>query len=86
MAESGTTREREHVVELLNEAKLSDRSDKQELLSQVFELIFHREPALLDEYFPYLIDFGKDKISAIRRHTITMIEDTIKQYPQSIIT
>lgn len=66
--------------QLLSEAKLTeDSSDRQYLLSQVFEKIFYKEktPNLLRDFFYPLLEYENDKAPTIRKYIITVLEEIV---------
>lgn len=66
--------------QLLSEAKLTeDSSDRQYLLSQVFEKIFYREkvPNLLRDFFYPLLEYENDKSPSIRKYIISVLEEIV---------
>lgn len=84
LGSSGDHLSREDAVGLLNEAKLSDRDDKQHLLAQVFEFAFNKERHLLSEFLPHLLEFELDQSAVIRKYIIGCIETVCKALPECI--
>ena len=69
-------------VELLNDAKLGDKDTKLNKLSQVQEILFHRDQSLQGELIPAVADFQLDSHAAIRRWLVNFIETVSKQIPK----
>ncbi|PAA91599.1 hypothetical protein BOX15_Mlig002103g2, partial [Macrostomum lignano] len=65
----------QRVVQLLGDAQTSFvAKEKLDCLSQVRELIFHREPSLLDNFLDEFMDFQHDKHAEVRRAVVEFIE------------
>ena len=63
-------------MELLNQAAfLSSEKEKVSTLSQVQELVVHREPELLDTFYEEIVAFQSDKNSDVRKWTVGFIEE-----------
>lgn len=75
---------REDAITLLNEAKLSDKEDKQNLLAQVFEYAFNSHRQSLPELYAHLLEFELDPSVAIRKYVIGCIETVCKTLPECI--
>lgn len=75
----------DQIIALLNDAKLStDKELIQSNLQQAFELVYNKEKALLDEYYPVLLEFQTDKHSGVRKWLIGMIETVCKSSTNSM--
>ncbi len=60
---------REQAVGLLNEAKIqADATSKADLLKNVMEIVLHREPSLLAEFVPYLMELQSEPGSPVRKY------------------
>ncbi len=60
---------REQAVGLLNEAKMQpDATSKADLLKNVIEIVLHREPSLLAEFVPYLMELQSEPGSPVRKY------------------
>lgn len=60
---------REQAVKLLNEAKMQpDAPSKADLLKNVMEIVLHREPSLLPEFVPYLMELQSEPGSPVRKY------------------
>ncbi|KAH8955472.1 hypothetical protein BDL97_08G140600 [Sphagnum fallax] len=67
---------REQAVKLLNEAKMQpDAPSKADLLKNVMEIVLHREPSLLPEFVPYLMELQSEPGSPVRKYLAEMIEE-----------
>ncbi|EGC31283.1 hypothetical protein DICPUDRAFT_89712 [Dictyostelium purpureum] len=69
------------IISLLNGANSSER-DKQDYLASAYELIFHKEPILLDEFYASFVDFALDRSKAVKIQIIPYIESICKKYPK----
>ena len=67
---------------VLNDAKLGDKDTKLNKLSQVQEILFHRDQSLQGELIPAVADFQLDSHAAIRRWLVNFIETVSKQIPK----
>lgn len=60
---------RENAVRLLNEAKLQvDATSKANILKNLMELLLHRDPSLLPEFVPYLMELQSEPGSPVRKY------------------
>ena len=75
---------REDAIGFLNEAKLSDKDDKQHLLAKVFEFAFNSQRQFLPELITHLLEFELDPSVAIRKFVIGCIETVCKTLPECI--
>jgi len=75
---------RETIVNILNEANCSEKN-RSDRLANAFELLFHKEQSLLDEYYPILIEFALDRSNAIKKQVIPYIEAICKRYPKFLV-
>ncbi|KAM9978657.1 hypothetical protein ACTFIY_012394 [Dictyostelium cf. discoideum] len=76
-----TESSRELMISLLNGANSSDK-DRSDLLASSYELIFHKEPILLDEFYNSFVEFALDRSQAIKKQIIPYIESICKKYPK----
>ncbi|KAL2622737.1 hypothetical protein R1flu_002942 [Riccia fluitans] len=68
--------ERERAYALLGEAKLlNDTAAKTENLKQLLELLLNREPGLIPEFVPHLMDFQADPSSPVLKYLAEIIEE-----------
>ncbi|EFA84378.1 symplekin [Heterostelium album PN500] len=70
------------VATLLNSASIASDTEKIDLLASAFELMSHRDTALLNEYYTSLIQFALDSTVQIKKQIIGFIELTCKSKPQ----
>ncbi|XP_062501066.1 symplekin-like isoform X2 [Corticium candelabrum] len=63
------------VVELLNQAQLSDRDGKLECLGQAQELVFNREPDLLPVYLEEFLAYHHDRHPDVRKLVVSFMEE-----------
>ncbi|XP_076061813.1 symplekin scaffold protein isoform X2 [Oratosquilla oratoria] len=71
---------RDRVVELLNQATLlTSEKEKISNLSQVQELIVHKEPQLLDSFYEEVAVFQTDRNSDVRKYVVGFIEEACKK-------
>ena len=64
------------VVELLNKAAfITSEKEKVQTLSQVQELIIHRDSTLLESFHEEIVTFQKDKNSDVRKYVVGFIEE-----------
>eukprot|EP00249_Psilotum_nudum_P015913 c25576_g3_i1 orf=2-739(-) len=67
---------REQALTLLNEAKLqTDIPAKTDMLKQLKEIVLYRDPSLLQEFVPHLLEFHTDRASPIRKCLAELIEE-----------
>lgn len=67
---------REEAVRLLNTYKYNvDTASKMDPLRQLKEILLHREPSLLQEFVPYLLELQGERSSPIRKFLAEMIEE-----------
>lgn len=72
---------REEAVRLLNTHKYNvDTASKMEPLRQLKEILLHREPSLLPEFVPYLLELQGERSSPIRKFLAEMIEELGLKY------
>ncbi|CAM9498530.1 unnamed protein product [Chrysoparadoxa australica] len=71
----------EQAVDLINQAKLEDKEEKQSLLAQVAE-VCRRDSSLLVEVVPMMVDFQTDFLAPVRRYVLTFLKDVVKQHPE----
>lgn len=72
---------REEAVRLLNTYKYNvDTASKMEPLRQLKEILLHREPSLLPEFVPYLLELQGERSSPIRKFLAEMIEELGLKY------
>ncbi|KAA0183330.1 hypothetical protein HAZT_HAZT004411 [Hyalella azteca] len=68
------------VVELLNQAAfLPSEKQRISMLSQVQELVVHRQPDLLDTFYEEVVAFQSDKNSDVRKWVVGFIEEACKK-------
>ena len=61
---------REQAVSLLNSAKLkTDTNERIKDIKQLMELLLHRQPGLLPEFLPHLLEMQMERAAAIRKLT-----------------
>ncbi|KAF2072163.1 hypothetical protein CYY_006522 [Polysphondylium violaceum] len=78
------TSARDTILDILNEASCSEKN-RSDRLANAFELLFHKEQSLLDEYYPSLIEFALDRSNSIKKQVIPYIEAICKRYPKFLI-
>lgn len=72
---------RDEAVRLLNTYKYNvDTASKMEPLRQLKEILLHREPSLLPEFVPYLLELQGERSSPIRKFLAEMIEELGLKY------
>lgn len=69
------------VVELINDAKLSDKDEQLSKLAQIQEILIHRDQSLLPGLVPALLEFQTDQTAATRRWVVEFIESVVKINP-----
>eukprot|EP00250_Pteridium_aquilinum_P033702 c611_g1_i1 orf=440-4438(-) len=72
----GTGHLREEAVSYLNDAKmLGDTSAKTNMLKRLKEILLHRDPSLLEEFVPHLMELQTERSSPIRNYLVQMIQE-----------
>ncbi|KAJ7553566.1 hypothetical protein O6H91_06G103400 [Diphasiastrum complanatum] len=72
---------REQAVALLNGAKLqSDMGTKVDTLKQLKELVLHKDPWMLPEFVPHLMELQTNPGSPVRKYIAEIIEDIGLKY------
>eukprot|EP00192_Tetraselmis_astigmatica_P003111 CAMPEP_0117679310 /NCGR_PEP_ID=MMETSP0804-20121206/17749_1 /TAXON_ID=1074897 /ORGANISM="Tetraselmis astigmatica, Strain CCMP880" /LENGTH=586 /DNA_ID=CAMNT_0005488729 /DNA_START=387 /DNA_END=2144 /DNA_ORIENTATION=- len=85
MAASTAEATRQHAVELLNEAKISENKEKGRLLEQVIELVVRKEPSLSGDFVEGVCELQVDTSPAVRKLVAGFAEElagvvpTVKQ-------
>ncbi|BBN13431.1 symplekin [Marchantia polymorpha subsp. ruderalis] len=68
--------DRERAYALLNDAKMqNDSTAKTENLKQLLEILLNREPSLIPEFVPNLMDFQTDPSSPVLKYLAEIIEE-----------
>lgn len=76
----------ERVVELLNQASLMTRDAlKVGNLKQVQELIVHKDPNLLDNFFDEMMQFQSDRSVDVRKFVVGFMEEACKKDPDLLV-
>jgi len=71
-------------VEVLNDLKIAvDKNQKQDLLSQLQEILFNRDPNLLPRFYPFLLDLQSEKTAVVRKFVVNVIDAYFKRSQQS---
>ncbi|KYQ88998.1 symplekin [Tieghemostelium lacteum] len=76
---------KDQIIDVLNAAQLSHDEKTTDLLGSAFELLFHRDVSLLDEFFENLLEFAYGKSAVIKKQIISYIEQICKKYPIQFI-
>ncbi|KAI5077131.1 hypothetical protein GOP47_0006955 [Adiantum capillus-veneris] len=80
-----TSRFREEAISYLNDAKLhTDTSAKTNMLKRLKEILLHRDPSLLNEFIPYLLELQTERSAPMRNYLVQMIQEICLKYPEQI--
>ncbi len=78
--------ERKDALSILNTVKSSsDTNEKLMLLNELLDLVI-RSPPLLQELFPHIVEFDKDKSHHVRHLIVLIIEEVCSKYPDCILS
>lgn len=76
---------REQAVAHLNDAKVqNDTSVKTDMLKRVKEIILYRDPSLLSEFVPHLMELQSEHSGPIRKYLAEIIEEIGLKHPEYI--
>lgn len=71
---------RAKIIEWLNEAGLTDKSGKVEIIAKVQELLISTDAEVLDEFLDNVLVFGQDPVAEVKKSVVAFIEAVCKSH------